>query len=206
MSTRLIFVAAAAGFGGALLAPLLRAHADGDEGVAGQGPDRIGFVDVKRVFEQCRKTGDREQAIRQQYVATNEDLRKRKRDLENENDNLVLYGGMDRRKLREDERKIALAEFEIRFGVEWLEEKVKNDLEIATEEIYAEIMTLIGRYADENGYRAVFRVDEEELQSFSRDELKLKIHTRTVLYHLKADDLTEALILCVNNPPPKKGG
>ncbi len=211
MSTRLILVAAAAGFGGALLAagllgdPLGRVHADGDEGVAGQGLDRIGFVDVKRVFEQCRKTVDRERAINQQYVATKEDLQNRKKELQDEQDGLALYGPESTQR-RQGERAIALKAFKIQFEDEWLKEKVKNDLKIATEQIYVEIMALIGRYAEEHGYRAVFKVDEEEIQSFTRDELKLKIHTRTVLYHMKADDLTEALIQYVNDPPPKKGG
>lgn len=179
---------------------LQRSLADGDEGPGGGVPgaaDKFGFMDVRAVFEKYEKTRDREKEINDEYRAGVEEIRAQKLDLEKKRQEIDLFGPNSPER-REKEREFALRAFEIQFKEEWLKEQVKDRLRKSTEEIYAEVLARVADFAAKNGLRAIFKIDEDAIDSDSRDELKLKIHTRSVLYHQKGDDVTEPVIAFLN--------
>lgn len=189
----------AAGFVGGLVGQLMVAGGGLTPAVAdgSTGDIKIGFVDVKKVFEKYEKTKDREKQINDEFRLGMEELRVRKVQLEEKKDEILLFGpnSPERRKAEKD---LALEAFHIEFQEQWLREKVKDDLKRSTESLYAEIITKVGEYAEKSGYVAIFKIDEEDIQSFTRNELKLKIHTRSVLYNRPIDDLTDGLIEFLN--------
>ena len=177
--------------------PLRSVEADWEDGDDETTSTRIGFVDVKKVFERYEKTRDRERDINERYRVRVEELRKAKMNLEEKKKDFDLYGpnSPERRRL---EKEFALDAFEVEFQQKWIEEQVKEDLKASTEEIFSEVLAQVGGFADPLGYQAVLKIDEEGLESITRNELKLKIHTRTVLYYRSGDDLTEPIIEFLN--------
>lgn len=179
---------------------LSRTLADGEDSPGGGAPgaaEKFAFMDVRAVFEKYEKTRDREKEINDEYRAGMEEIRAHKLDLEKKKQEIDLFGPNSPER-REREREFALRAFEIQFKEEWLKEQVKDRLRKSTEEIYGEVLARVADFAAKNGFRAVFKIDEEAIDSDSGDELKLKIHTRTVLYHQKGDDVTEAVIAFLN--------
>ena len=108
-----------------------------------------------------------------------------------------LYAPGSRKRTRKLE-ELFLLKRRLKFRQEWVEVEFREKQHLMIQSLYNEISDKIGAYAKKNGYDAIFKIDRGKLQSLSQDEMKMKTHTRTVIYSRKALDLTDEMIRLLN--------
>ncbi|MDP7035885.1 MAG: OmpH family outer membrane protein [Planctomycetota bacterium] len=158
---------------------------------------RVGFVNVKVAFEGFGKTRFQEKQI-------NAWFREQMRQIEEEGDRLKkLAEEIELFAPRSPERQKQEKEYfrkkmMLDFRKKSLQDEVQKRLKTSTEGLYEEVNSGIADYARKHGFTIIFKVDGDSIASDSQSELKLKIHTRGVVYYDPKLDITNAVVAALN--------
>jgi len=100
--------------------------------------------------------------------------------------------------LAQKRQALFMEERRYKFRTKWAEAEFRERLHLATQKLYNEIQQWIAKYAEKQGYDLILKIDRRPLAAKTQEEMKLKIHTRTVIYRRKALDLTDHVIKLLN--------
>ncbi len=158
---------------------------------------KVGLIDMNRLFKAYKKTRESETAINDAYTAKRGEFRKLDAQIKRLAAEIDLYApGSSKRTMKQEE--LFLLKRRYTFRNKWAEAEFREKLQKTTQTLYNEIIQHIGTYAQKHGYDAIIKIDGGPLSADTQEELKLKIHTRSVLYSRKGLDLTNEIIKLLN--------
>ena len=156
-------------------------------------PIKIGVVNVRRVFRQCKRNITyRAEAVAEQSKVR-EELRKLAKEIE------AAEVGLKALKEGSDDHLAQLkAASDKRHNLNALQDYNKQQRMLKdkrwTEGLYEEILQVTGELAAERGLDLVFDKDEPEFPASSSDELMLTLSTNKVLYSGGCLDISDEVI------------
>ncbi len=169
---------------------------------------KIGFVNLKKVFEQYErsKTMEKEiEAFQGEENAKLEKLKKEADELEKESD-LVVKNTKEWFKIKSD---VLRKRKELETDEKLAKMEITRRLLKATEEIYEDILKKISDYASAHGFMMVLKIETEKVECDTHTELTFKVNSRSVLYFKTefeiTDDIVKELNLAYSGKPPDGG-
>ncbi len=172
---------------------------------AAPGGPKIGFVNIRRLLADYKKTGELDEDIRQRQARAEA----KTRDLENQRDEIQKKLGLGQpgTELYKDEyKKLVQMEREIEFHKKWTRFDLDNEMARSTIEVYKDALQGIKAVATQEGYGLVLKIEDPEIDSDSVVEVQGRISWRTVLYHDPAHDISAKVLEHLNKEHAKMGG
>jgi Skp family chaperone for outer membrane proteins len=163
-------------------------------------PLKVGVVDLSRVADAYQKRKDREADLntrRDAAAAQLKELQKKVEALSSEIELLDKNGPQYAAK----KRQLIEKQEELLMKARLADREVLEKMEQYLQEVYSEILAKVSEYRDRNHFDFIFRLDTRPLSTQERiaDQLDRKL----LLSSAKAFDITEDMILFVNQPQPK---
>ena len=159
---------------------------------------KIGFVDLKKVFRDLKQVKQMENKIRRETeveLAKIKGLREEAKELKTE---IPLYKAGSRIRQRK-EKKLTEKLFQVKWKKERANHFFTQKLKIGLEQIYQHICQEIKIYARKNNFFMVLRISEPDFfGSKTAEALKMKIHTRDILFWKEKFDITNKIIELMN--------
>jgi len=171
-------------------------------GAIGQTPkpatlrNKIGVVDLAKVFKSYKKSSELEKRIngeRDKLKETIDKQRKHIRDINREMDLLDIESEAYRTK--EEEKRIELARFELM--KERLQRTIKRRWEQYNLNLLEDIESVVKDYGKKHGFTLIFKVEGEPIDERKLDKL-VQIGLKSVLYFSDRVDITEDVVTILN--------
>lgn len=165
---------------------------------------KIGFVNIKNIFQEYQKVKQMEDKIRQETEAEYVKIKEMKEQSKQLQDEIPLYRpGSKIRKRKEKELTEKL--FDIKFREEKANHFFSQQLKVGIEQVYQEVTQEVEDYAKANNFFMILRVaDADFFGAANADALRMQIHTRDVLYWGKEYDITHLIIARLNEKQKTK--
>jgi Skp family chaperone for outer membrane proteins len=158
---------------------------------------KIGFIDLKNVFDEYERSKTLEKEI-EQFTQAEVDKQKANQkkldDLQKELD-LVRKNSKEWFKIR---MEIIRRKQELDTDEKITKVETQRRLYRASEEIYNDIMEQVAKFAREKGYTLVLKIEKREIVSDTYSEFILKVNSRGVLYYQPELDITKEIITALN--------
>lgn len=166
--------------------------------------DRVGYLDIARVYKEYRKQGDTESRFRRESESLQDQLRKRAAELEKDASKLQTLNpeSADYQRLM---REVELRKYQIELDQKLAQNDMARRASAQERRIYKEICLEAQAYAERNNLAAVhvWRPVDDALDSGA--DLELTIATRTVIYGHESLDITDAVVRALNAAlPPER--
>jgi len=171
-------------------------------GAVGQTPpvasaaNKIGVVDLAKVFKNYRKSSELEKRINGERDKLKESIdgqRKKIQTLNREMDLLDVESEAYRTK--EEEKQIELARFELM--KERLQRTIKRRWEQYNLNLLEDIETVVKEYGKKNRFTLIFKVEGEPIEEHKLDKL-VQIGLKSVLYFSDPVDITDDVVPILN--------
>ena len=167
-------------------------------------PSAVGNVDIRRILDKIQQRGEMEIELTQMGNKFEQELKSRKEQLETRaRESDAITDPAERQKLRDE---LALEQLQLTRWETFKQQEVDRERAFRWESLYRLIVAEGDKLAQSEGYQYVLVYDgTAEFQRDRRSQAPLaqqvfdQIARRRVLYASKADDLTEKLILRMNN-------
>ncbi len=167
-------------------------------------PSAVANVDIRRILDKIQERGEMEIELTQMANRFEQELKSRKEQLEaraRESD--AITDPTERQTLRDG---LALEQLQLKEWANMKQQEADREQALRWEGLYRSIATEADKLAQSEGYQYVLVYDgTAEFQRERRSQMPLaqqvveQISRRRVLYAAKTDDLTEKLILRMNN-------
>ena len=164
-----------------------------DGGAAAAKPVKVGYVNVRQVLQDYRKTGALDQELRDRSAKLEQRIAEMEKEKSQLETNLRVHPKgtqMYREKLREIYEK----EQAIAFQQKWSRVELDNQAAESTLEIYKDLLDAVKKVAQEKGYGLVCKFEDREIEADGGPEMNLRINMRTVLFCDLEHDLTKAVL------------
>ncbi len=158
---------------------------------------KVGTVDINLIFKKYKKTIASEKKINDAYQLQRQEFKALAASIKRHRDELGLIASGSTL-LAQKRQALFMEERRYKFRTKWAEAEFRERLHLATQKLYNEIQQWIAKYAEKQGYDLILKIDRRPLAAKTQEEMKLKIHTRTVIYQRKALDLTDHVIKLLN--------
>ena len=168
--------------------------------VAAPAPFKLGFVNLREVFDKYEKTKKVNAEIEAANSKAKEEADKlvaKKKELA-EQLKLMRAGSPEYQQMSDD---LEMLDHQMENLQKHFQEDMMQRLLSNTEQIYLEIQDAIAEYGKQNQYTLILKVDSMDLESIHSNSLQAlneKIQSRPVLFYSAALDLTQAIIDKVN--------
>ncbi len=167
-------------------------------------PSAVANVDIRRILDKIQQRGEMEIELTQMGNKFEQELKTRKEQLETRaRESDAITDPIERQKLRDE---LALEQLQLKEWATVKQQEVDREQALRWESLYRLIVSEGDKLAQSEGYQYVLVYDgTAEFQRDRRSQASLaqqvfdQIARRRVLYASKADDLTEKLILRMNN-------
>ncbi|WP_372369551.1 OmpH family outer membrane protein [Candidatus Uabimicrobium sp. HlEnr_7] len=159
---------------------------------------KIGFVDIPEIFSQYSKAKEEKEKVRQQYQQETLTIKKLEEKANKLKEKIPLYrAGSDIRQRLENE--LAETAFKAKNQSERAKYFMALKLRNGTETVYHDIAKAIEKYAKENGFALILKVEEADFFGAQDPaQVKQKIDMRNVLYWKQALDVTKQVVKLLN--------
>ena len=166
---------------------------------ASAGALKVGTVDLQRVVDQYQKRKDMQEDLKKFKAGTEaslKDLQKQVDAVKGELD-LLNEGSPDYdKKKRELEEKREILVLKGRLAEKEVVEKWAKGLET----IYNEILEKVDKFREKAGYDLLLRIDVAPLKATTLEDMREHLNRKMVLSRSQAVDVTDALIKFINEP------
>jgi Skp family chaperone for outer membrane proteins len=163
------------------------------------GALKVGTVDLQRVVDQYQKRKDMQEDLKKFKAGTEaslKDLQKQVDAVKGELD-LLNEGSPDYdKKKRELEEKREILVLKGRLAEKEVVEKWAKGLET----IYNEILEKTDKFREKAGYDLLLRIDVAPLKATTLEDMREHLNRKMVLSRSQAVDVTDALIKFINEP------
>lgn len=167
-------------------------------------PSAVANVDIQRIIDKIQLRGEMEIALTQMANAFEQELKSRKEQLDTrKRESDALTDPIEQQKVRD---QLALEQLQLKEWATVKQQDVDREQALRWEGLYRQIIAEADKLAQSEGYQYVLVYDGAiDFQRDRRSNAPLaqqvfdQIARRRVLYAAKADDLTEKLILRMNN-------
>lgn len=159
---------------------------------------KIGFVNIKKIFQDYKKTKEMEQKLNQEMEAELSSLKGLDEERKQLREEIPLYRPGSKIRIRK-EQQLAEKIFEIKHKKDRAEYFSREKMRMGIEKVYEEMSDEIEQHAQQNNYFMIIRVSDADFFGTSSEEaLRLQINTRDVLFWEKKNDITDAIIEQMN--------
>jgi Skp family chaperone for outer membrane proteins len=158
---------------------------------------KIGFVNLKKIFDEYERSATFEKEINDFKNAEAEKLEKTKKkveELQKELD-LIRKNSKEWFKIQMD---IVRKKKELETDEKLSSLEIKRRLLKASEEIYQDIIDQIKEYAEAKGYALILKIESGRIESDSEVQFMLKVNSRGVLFYKEDLDITDEIVRELN--------
>lgn len=169
----------------------------------GAPTDRVGYLDIVKVYKEYRKQADTEERFVQETKAFEDQLRSRAGEIEKRAEGLQTLNA-DSAEYKALLREVRRAQFDLKMDQELFQEDVARRAQEQEKRIYKEITLEAQAYAERANLSAVhlWRPLDEAFESGA--DLEILIGTRTVVYRHPGLDITDAVVRALNAALPPR--
>lgn len=158
---------------------------------------KIGVVNVNKIFEGYSLTAEYEKQINVEFEEKMKAFQEMNEQIRSLQDELELFE-RGSQKWKDKNKELQQKIFYAAFFEKWEKQQFNDRLRDLTAKIYDDVRIAIEEYAKNKGYTLILKVEDLDLKSESRTELKLKINDRKVMYYKKSYDITNDIIKMIN--------
>lgn len=158
---------------------------------------KIGFVNIKDIFQGYKKNKDFEKEIKSYFQQKRNELNGLKEKMKKLMDIIKMMDPDNPLRIK-NEKELVLLKWEYKRKKERLNLLSISKLYLQTTKIYKEIRDTIDKFAKENGYFMILKVDDEKIKGRPYNEVDIRINHRVVLYYNKKLDITQKILDILN--------
>jgi Skp family chaperone for outer membrane proteins len=164
------------------------------EGQEPKGTNKIGFINLKKIFRDYKKVKDMEQEINKEMESELEKLKAIEEERKKLKEEIPLYRqGSKVRKNKEE--VLAEKTFEIKHKKDKAEYFFREKMRMGIEKIYEEITDEVENYAKKENFFMIIRVSDADFFGTSSEEaLRMQINIRDILFWDKKNDITDNIL------------
>ncbi len=196
MQRRYIFLIAAA----VLAVAIVAVCSQGPSFAQNTGTDKnlkIGVVNIAEVFEKSAERDAREKELQDMMDQAMAQVGEYKREAQKLQEEVEKLEKGSEKYAKLNKQRIALmAKTEI--FAEQSKIKIQNRENAFRQELYSMIREAIDKYAEQNGYDLVLKIDDNRISGKSLVTQDIQMSTRIVLYNSQKMDLTDTIIAIIN--------
>jgi len=165
-------------------------------------PTRIGFLNMRRVFQEYWKRDTIEQALRARTDALEESIATQKKRIEEMGDELAtLNEGSD--EFRARRRELEMLRFQIKLDQEDELRRIQAEAKRKEALLYKEVVRECQAFGESQGYAAILLTAPLGPEFENTAELDIVVATRTVLWQDDRLDVTEKVLEFLNAGKPR---
>jgi Skp family chaperone for outer membrane proteins len=168
------------------------------------GPSRVAVCDITKVFADYQRAKDLTEQLSQKRNKFEAENTRRQKHLEALSEEIAGYQpGSDKYDEVQDNLRRGLVEREVWARME--QQTILNEHLRLTKEMYEEIKAAIAEVAKQQNIDIVVQETNQPIEAQNAQQLIMQIHQRQVLYNSPALDITEVVLLKVNESYRVKG-
>ncbi|MEK7483938.1 MAG: OmpH family outer membrane protein [Planctomycetota bacterium] len=158
---------------------------------------QIGVVNINKAFEGYSLTAEFEKQLNTDFEEKMKIFQQMNSDIQKLQDELELLE-KGSQKWKEKNKELQQKIFNASFFEKWEKQQFNDKLRDLTVKIYNDISEAVDQYAKDKGFTLILKIDDVDIKSENRTELKLKINDRKVLFYKSSYDLTADIIKLLN--------
>ena len=164
-----------------------------------QDAQKIGAVDVKRVFDGYAKKADLEKEMSTNFDAEFKKMNEWRKRIQ-ETETSLVSGGLDRNSVAfvEAKMQLDLEKVKIKKAVEALTVRASEYDVKKTREIYLEIRAAVKAFGEKNNYSMIIKSQPADLHANTMRALQKQISSESLLYTGAPVDITDKIIQFLN--------
>lgn len=161
------------------------------------GPSRVAVCDITEIFAEYQRAKDLTEELSQKRNKFEAENTRRQKHLEALSEELGGYQpGSDKYNEVQDNLRRGIVEREVWARME--QQTILGEHLRLTKEMYEEIKTAIGEVAKQQNIDIVIQETDQPIEAQNAQQLIAQIHQRQVLYNAPTIDITEMVLLKVN--------